>query len=614
MPNWTELLSERLTCGKLYHARVELSPKDLSKRIRAYLRNHVSDQPYDFLLSDWWTWDESVEVSDPFDSEWTTFGERRVVYNGRATKRLSKALKVKYGIALPEKMNSAIGQFIQSWNSGNGNYQFDFTRQIDWDAGDFGENGACFWSTNAAAKDMLMDDPHFYAMRFYDPDAESDRAYGTNRGIGRAWIIQRPMPHRDAPADVLYPYIFNGYWYAAGSSDANHDRGKDHDCTRLAAKVLAAHLDAEAHLVTAANYGDTSSTLYINAGRAYVIAPADTPLATSIDFQVRKQFRNCSYCSRRIRLTTDKFEYDPRYGEGANSPIYCPDCFALVFRNCVDCDQLCAVCDMSLINDVDATGTQYVCTACWRDHYYNCGRCGITYRRETSSPTRLAGLRHVYCEQCVAHLRGHCELCGGITQETDNRLLTAYTYSQITNSTQLAEDDVFWQRICNNCLVAYAHLKRCSRCNCVVQSSEYITHDLQTNGYLCEVCLRLDTATGRVRRPTERANCEHCGCRYYTNDMRNRAYGLPRGMYRLCGACYEERLAHLQPRLDEQQRLLDEYRQQPTTARDELGRFISPKMRFWRNTRSATEAVHYGDLVYVLVEDVANENGVRDEN
>ena len=109
--------------------------------------------------------------------EWmSTVGE----FRGKLPGRLAHMLKATYDIKLKPKQKSEIGNIARRHLLVKEAYTIDFTTHFDWDAGDFGDSGSCFWGANYGARE-IMEEEGVIAIRFYDEDG---------RGSGRAWLYE----------------------------------------------------------------------------------------------------------------------------------------------------------------------------------------------------------------------------------------------------------------------------------------------------------------------------------------------------------------------------------------------------------------------------------------
>lgn len=108
-------------------------------------------------------------------------------FRGKLPNRLGALLKKEWGIKLTSEQRTAIGNIARMYTLPNTEYTFDFVDSFNWEDGDFGDSGSCFWGDNYLARNVLEEEGAL-AIRFYD---ESLADYnGVCPGSGRAWIYQ----------------------------------------------------------------------------------------------------------------------------------------------------------------------------------------------------------------------------------------------------------------------------------------------------------------------------------------------------------------------------------------------------------------------------------------
>ena len=132
--------------------------------IADYLRDN--NLPTTVLLSQQWCWNWVVQ-----------HGASR----GKLPKRLARTLNDRHGIKITSEQTSEIGNIARAHILPSNEYTFDFTDNFNWEAGDFGDPGSCFWGSNYLAKEVLRNHGAL-AIRLYD-------ALGYT-GTSRAWLYQ----------------------------------------------------------------------------------------------------------------------------------------------------------------------------------------------------------------------------------------------------------------------------------------------------------------------------------------------------------------------------------------------------------------------------------------
>lgn len=270
----------------------------------------------------------------PKDWDWTWVVSKGT-YAGTLPKRIAKFYFKEHGIKCPEKFLSQIGNIGREHASQAVEYTFEFVNRIDWEAGDFGDEGSCFWGRGAI--DMLNDNGGM-AIRFFE----------NGEGVGRAWLI-----------DWASVYIlFNGYGLAGNA-------------TLTAARVMALHLNATYKKIRLTNYGMTGGALWINNdGTAYAIGAPD--MVEDIDTADLDwddpDIIACSDCG-------DRVNEDETY-TGADGEMYCQTCFYDRFDTCGRCGETHYRDDLYYTEDGD------MCEYCLDRHYEHCVLCDEYRRKE----------------------------------------------------------------------------------------------------------------------------------------------------------------------------------------------------------------------------------------
>lgn len=117
--------------------------------------------------------------------------------DGKISKRVKSVLFKEHGIKISPDNMTTISELANRFKIG-GRFAFDFTAEFNWNAGDFGDHGSCYWWENRRQL-RLITTAGFRAIRFYNLDKDG-------AGCGRAWIA----PLRGEPDKFI---IFNAYGY-----------------------------------------------------------------------------------------------------------------------------------------------------------------------------------------------------------------------------------------------------------------------------------------------------------------------------------------------------------------------------------------------------------------
>lgn len=305
----------------------------------------------------------------PFDWQWVWIVSKGI-YAGTMAKRVASYYYKQFSIKSPTSFIEQIGNLARQHTSDGVSYDFDFTNALDWEDGDFGDAGSCYWGDHAAARDMLISDGAF-AIRFYSTGDE---------GIGRAWIVDR------IAANGFY-VVYNGY----GISDS---------ATLTAARVMSLFLSLTYKRVVLRNNDHTSGMLWINGGVGYLVGSIEVIAdVTWFDLQIEDMLA-CHNCGQPL---TDDQAY-----RGPDDENYCDDCFYEYFDTCYECDDYHHREDLTYIEGLDRD----VCHWCLTQYYITCAECGEDIHRNDSYEIEDKDGR--YCEDCRDRL-----LAEQATNQTD---------------------------------------------------------------------------------------------------------------------------------------------------------------------------------------------------
>lgn len=140
---------------------------------------------------------------------------------GKWTSRFAKLWKQTKGVKFDAKILSEIGEQLTLSNPNNTAY-FEICKQIEWNAGDFGDGGSCWFNTihpSYAFRTKFLASGRGYALKFFRNEAEYTA--NRNRGMGRCWMGEQGE------------HLF--FWNGRGGSIS----------TKYAAKVIATYLKTD---------------------------------------------------------------------------------------------------------------------------------------------------------------------------------------------------------------------------------------------------------------------------------------------------------------------------------------------------------------------------------
>lgn len=260
---------------------------------------------------------------------------------GTLPKRIARMFFKSHGYSFTPKQLSEIGNIARTNSEKNNVFYVDFTRTFDWAAGQFADNGSCFWGGRNDARTTMQRNGG-YAMRFHrtheelqdavgylkkhaggcihHPNGErcatcvgikSYWAYGKHHiyegymGIGRTWVIPQEEESKY--------YLFNTYGMHQTLTSA-----------RLLSLILGLTYAPVRELL---NHGQENGTVWINSGTGYIVA-AQAREVKHHDLKL-KDFKPvyCQQCGTTI-LDPD----DPKVTVDGGRH-YCADCSSLVKCN-----------------------------------------------------------------------------------------------------------------------------------------------------------------------------------------------------------------------------------------------------------------------------------------
>jgi hypothetical protein len=309
----------------------------------------------------------------PNDWEWVSVVTGKGEYVGSFTKRVAKYYRQKHGFKFTSDQLGALGSLVGSHVNKLSEYVIDFTDTFDWSAGDFGDDGSCFWSCNADAKGALMDDGA-YAVRFWKPcECSSPYCEKELKGFARAWLIPR--------GNCLV--VMNGYGLE----------------TYTIARILAQHWNLSYRRIDLCNHGKTQGLIYINGGKGIIIgAEEDVAGQRELDLEIDYEGRVlCDRCEEYIPGETYVIE---GYG------TVCESC-SEDFSRCDACDGMYQDDDLFEVaaHDDEYRTNSYVCSECRQQDYTECEACRRYVRNEDVTDVQCDNL----CSTCLEAKGGDVE-------------------------------------------------------------------------------------------------------------------------------------------------------------------------------------------------------------
>lgn len=314
-----------------------------------------------------WSWNT---IQEDQDGRTNGYGNHPVKYRGKFPKRVAQflcAIDYKPSDGFVEEIGNLYKQYEV-----NGTFEYDFTNIIDWQDGDFGDEGSCFWGDRYEAIEY-MTNYGVIAIRLYE-DGE---------GIGRAWIFDY--------GDHLV--IFNGYIdsYSKFPSASHGD-------TNLFANLLCEIFNCSKKKVHLYNESGAEGLIYINNASGYFIAESEVlkalPDVHDLEIETYEHVR-CDGCGERFPECEIYRLCDGDFCRGCyDDLVECEECGCVFLQSaagfvgenhtlCDDCviehDEVEECCRCHVVEEVEymtrlRNGELY-CSHCAELHTFQCARC-----------------------------------------------------------------------------------------------------------------------------------------------------------------------------------------------------------------------------------------------
>lgn len=274
----------------------------LTLKLNHTLADDIFDKVYEYISSE--VYDsrcpEPYEISQEIGIEWIVQKGR---YTGTWPKRFMKWLKAEHGVHLYENHISVIGSMVKDATIEESEYVFDFTKNFDWDAGDFGDSNSCYWNSKARAKSIIAEN-HGFAFRLYEK-----KYWGSYGGCGRVWVL--PVEIGEETVYVI--------WNAYGKS------------LSFFAKLFSEYLQKDYHFVNLSNQDTVDGVVWINDSAGFMIGSMDI-IKTYAHFDLALD--EGDYC---VQCGASVDEDSPLDSEGR---LICETCFDNDYTFCADCGEI----------------------------------------------------------------------------------------------------------------------------------------------------------------------------------------------------------------------------------------------------------------------------------
>lgn len=264
-------------------------------------------------------------------------------YAGTLPKRISRFLYQQHQIKLTKSEISEIGNIASKYIFRRSIFYVDFTNRFSWSAGDFGDEGSCFFGNGFRrhALDMIQENGG-QAMRFYRGSKKRDG------GFGRVWLVPTPSKNKNSPPNKNSKTLFNAYGIGL----------------LPATRIYATLVDLSYQQVSITNLHNADGTLWINGGGGFVVGASSQIDTLHKNENIELDFRTwaeCHYCNEGHPLV--QLKQIPRWGNA------CPHCIENKFNKCSQCHYLYPKTTLYYIDN------RFLCSSCRHELYYQCHIC-----------------------------------------------------------------------------------------------------------------------------------------------------------------------------------------------------------------------------------------------
>ncbi len=343
----------------------------------------------------------------PADWDWAARIGGKGEYVGTLPKRIAKYYWQKSKVKLPSDLLGKIGSTMGLHTAKEESYTFDIVDCFDWEAGDYGDDGSCYWGCHASAR-VAIEKHRCLAIRFF----------GENGGIGRAWLAETPDGW----------VLFNAYGLDAP----------------LAARILATYRGLSYRKVPITNNGVTSGAIYLNCDGHLIGSEESINDHGPVELGITAG-KSCYDCNEFL-------DEDNYYITLPNGDHLCETC-SDDFSPCEDCNEYYHYDNMFNVQD------RMVCENCI-DRYTYCDDC--SEHHDKGDCERING-KYV-CQNC-RNKGGYltCDVCNDWYKLDDTMTIDDQTYCHD------CADDVDYS-VCEECGDYYTDCvdRRCAKCGKMV--------------------------------------------------------------------------------------------------------------------------------------------------
>jgi hypothetical protein len=166
----------------------------MTYRGRQHIKDYLESVYRNKCIDSQITYREFEDTIEKISMSVSRVGEELKTKQGKWTTRLFKDLK-SFGIRLSAEELGRVGDLVTRYTGRLGPWYLDFTTDLNWNNGSFGDKESCFWASRSDNRDSLILHKAL-AVRLYRSDTYIS-------GCGRAWIGK--------PYDEDFVVMFNAY-------------------------------------------------------------------------------------------------------------------------------------------------------------------------------------------------------------------------------------------------------------------------------------------------------------------------------------------------------------------------------------------------------------------
>lgn len=291
-----------------------LSPQAVEE-IKTYLRDQVGSIEWKY-----WDWSWNIEPG------------KGSIYVGKLPGRIAAYLNKSYEIKLGVDTSKTIGDIAKKHMPSVDTVALSFSKNVDWQAGKFGDKDSCFWGNRKDCRDNIKSNNGFSVQAWTADGKPLSRVWGALEEKSKLLVI------------------YNAYGTLSISQFA---------------RALAEKYDCDYRMVSLTAGGSREKIVYINNTSGYVIGEAgDLDLFTGsgrydLKWKVKVVCTNC----RKFEETTN---FDGR--------AYCLRCYATFVKDCGNCGRKQWYAHLTRERtQYGSTEYKYLCGNCINMHCPDCG-------------------------------------------------------------------------------------------------------------------------------------------------------------------------------------------------------------------------------------------------